>query len=127
MIHDAGLLEYATMVSPEHMVLVNEILHMLGQYASGLDVSDNALALDIIDSVGPGGHYLMQEHTMKHFRDVWYSTIFDRYGYNNWVEKGAKDLTTRVRERTLELMMHQPVPLDDEIVAELEQMSRYWR
>lgn len=126
MIHDAGLLEYATMVSPEHMVLVNEILHMVGQYASGLDVSEEALALDIIDGVGPGGHYLMQEHTMKHFRDVWYSSLFDRNGYNNWAEKGAKDLTTRVRERTIELMAHQPSSLDEHIIKELDDRSKHW-
>lgn len=127
MIHDAGLLEYATMVSPEHMVLVNEILHMVGQYASGFDVSEECLALDIIDKVGPGGHYLMQEHTMKHFRDVWYSALFDRNGYNNWFEKGAKDLGARVRERTLELMLHQPTPLDNSIIKELDRMSKHWR
>lgn len=126
MIHDAGLLEYATMVSPEHMVLVNEILHMIGQYSSGLDVSEEALALDVIDSIGPGGHYLMHEHTRKHFRDVWYSALFDRNGYNNWKEKGARDLTARVRQRTLSLMAHQPTPLPDDVSKELDGVTRYW-
>ena len=126
LIHDAGLLEYGTMASPEHMVLVNEILHMVGHYMNGLDVSDEALALDIIDSVGPGGHYLMLEHTMKHFRDAWYPQLLDRNGYNNWFETGGKDLGTRARERALALMGHQPVPLAKEKVDALNEMGKHW-
>lgn len=127
LIHDVGLLEYATMVSPEQMVLVNEILHMVGQYARGLDVSEQALALDIIDSVGPGGHYLTQEHTMMHFRDAWYSELFDRRGFNTWSQNGAKDLTTRVRERTLDLMAAPPpASLDEEKVRALDEISKHW-
>ena len=114
------------MISPEYMVLVNEVLHMVGQYMRGLDVSDEALALDIIDSVGPGNHYLMLEHTMKHFREAWYSQLFDRNRYDNWLGNGAKDLRTRVRERTLALMAHQPEPLDEEKAKELNRMSKHW-
>lgn len=126
LVHDSGLLEYGTMVSPEHMVLVNEVLNMIGHYARGLDVSEEALALDIIDSVGPGEHYLMLEHTMQHFREAWYSQLFDRSGYQKWSEKGAKDLSTRVRERTLALMAHQSAPLDADVVKELDDMSKRW-
>lgn len=126
LVHDAGLLEYATMVSPEQMVLVNEVLHMVGQYMQGLDFSEQGMALDIIDQVGPGSHYLMLEHTMNHFREAWYSDLFDRNGYNNWSEKGAKDLETRIRERTLDLMAHPSTPLDEEMVQALDEMSRHW-
>lgn len=127
MIHDAGLLEYGTMASPEHMVLVNEILHMVGHYMNGLDVSDESLALDIIDSVGPGGHYLMLEHTMKHFRDAWYPQLLDRSGYNHWLENGAKDLSTRARERALALMGHRPVPLAKEKISAINEMEKHWK
>ncbi|BBO78740.1 trimethylamine methyltransferase MttB [Desulfosarcina widdelii] len=126
LIHDAGLLEYATMSAPEHMVLVNEVLHMVGQYKNGIDVGPEALALDVIDAIGPGGQYLTSPHTMKHFREVWYSQLFDRSGYSNWLEGGAKDLTARVRERTLALMAQQPAPLDDQTIAALDEMSRQW-
>lgn len=126
LVHDAGLLEYATMASPEHMVLVNEILHMVGQFVRGLDVSDAALALDVIDSVGPGDNYLMHEHTMQHFREVWYSQLFDRSGYDNWQEGGARDLEARVRERTLALLSQPAAPVDDRIVAALDDLCRHW-
>jgi trimethylamine---corrinoid protein Co-methyltransferase len=127
LIHDVGLLEYATMASPEQMVLVNEVLHMVGRYARGLDVSEEALALDIIDSVGPGGHYLTQDHTMMHFRDAWYSQLFDRNSFNTWSENGEKDLTQRVRERTLDLMdAPPPSSLEAEKVRALDEISKHW-
>ncbi len=126
LVHDAGLLEYATMVSPEHMVLVNEVLHMVGHYMRGLDVSDEALALEIIDAVGPGAHYLMLEHTMKHFREAWYSQLFDRNGYNHWAENGATELGARVRERTLSLLAQPPSTLDPATRKALDDMSRHW-
>jgi len=126
LIHDVGLLEYATMASPEHMVLVNEILHMIGHYMRGLDVSEEALALDVIDAVGPGGHYLMLDHTMQHFREVWYSQLFDRNSFNQWLENGARDLGARVQERTSALMDHQPASLETDTLEALEEMPRRW-
>jgi trimethylamine--corrinoid protein Co-methyltransferase len=126
LVHDAGLLEYATMVSPEQIVLVNEVLSMVNHYMRGLDVSDEALALEVIDAVGPGEHYLILEHTMNHFREAWYSQLFDRNGYSRWSENGSTDLQTRVRERTLTLMAHQPAPFDEKITHELDAMSKHW-
>jgi trimethylamine--corrinoid protein Co-methyltransferase len=127
LIHDAGLLEYGTMVSPEHMVLVNEVLHMIGQYTRGLDVSEEALALDVIDAVGPGSHYLMLDHTMRHFREAWYSDLFDRNGFHHWSETGARDLRMRVQERTLALMAHPfAAALDPDTQKALDEMSSRW-
>jgi trimethylamine--corrinoid protein Co-methyltransferase len=127
LVHDSGLLEYGTMVSPEHMVLVNEVLHMVGQYTRGIDVGVQALALELIDSVGPGDHYLMLDHTMQHFREVWYSELFDRNGFHHWSETGAKDLRMRVQERTLALMAQSTAPLDPDTEKALDELSRHWQ
>ncbi|HHP7234870.1 MAG TPA: trimethylamine methyltransferase family protein [Desulfobacterales bacterium] len=127
LVHDAGLLEYATMISPEHMVLVNEVLYMVGQFARGIAVDSESLALDVIDRIGPGGHYLDCEHTMRHFHDVWYSNLFDRNTYWKWQESGGKDLAARLQEQTLERMRHQPAPLPAEAARELDEMARHWQ
>jgi trimethylamine--corrinoid protein Co-methyltransferase len=127
MVHDAGLLEYATMISPEQMVLVNEILFMAGQFMRGLTVNEDTLALDVIDGIGPGGHYLECDHTMDHFQDVWYSTIFDRNTFSRWQELGSKNMAARVREQTLERMAHHPAPLPAEAARELDAMAQHWK
>jgi trimethylamine--corrinoid protein Co-methyltransferase len=109
------------------MVLVNEVLHMVGQYTRGIDVGVQALALELIDSVGPGDHYLMLDHTMQHFREVWYSELFDRNGFHHWSETGAKDLRMRVQERTLALMAQSTAPLDPDTEKALDELSRHWQ
>ncbi|MBA7674556.1 Glycine betaine methyltransferase [subsurface metagenome] len=126
LVHDSGWLDHGSVVSPSHQVLVNEILYMVKQYMNGMLVNDETLALELIDRVGPGGNYMQEEHTFKHFRDVWYSKLFDRTINANWIEKGAKHLDERLREQTQKIMEHKPSQLHAEVIKELDQMSKHW-
>ena len=126
LIHDCGLLDHGSLVSPAYMVFVNEVLHMVNQYLLGVPISEETLALDLINSVGPGKHYLQTEHTLKHCRDVWYSRLFDRTVYSTWLGRGGKHFAERLREQTLEVMKHQPAPLPSEIIRELDRMAKHW-
>ncbi len=127
LVHDSGWLDHGSLASPAYMVLVNEVLDMVNAYMRGAPVNDETLALDMMDRVGPGGHYLHEEHTLKHFRAVWYSKLFDRSIYAQWLERGAKTFDERLRERTEKAMAHQPAPLPDAALKELEQMARHWK
>jgi trimethylamine--corrinoid protein Co-methyltransferase len=90
LIHDAGSwLDHGSLASPAFMVLVNEILCMVNQMMAGVPIDDETLALDVMDQVGPGGHYLNEEHTRRHYRDVWYSDLFDRSIYQVWTQRGS--------------------------------------
>jgi trimethylamine--corrinoid protein Co-methyltransferase len=127
LIHDCGLLDHGSLVSPTFMVLVNEVLDMVRQFMHGVQVTDETLALDVIDRVGPGGHFVEEEHTLKHFRNVWYSNLFDRTVYEVWLEQGGRRFEERLRERTLKVMEHEPVALSPEVVKELERMRQHWK
>jgi trimethylamine--corrinoid protein Co-methyltransferase len=127
LIHDAGSwLDHGSLASPALMVMVNEILYMVNQYMRGISVSDDTLALDLIDKIGPGGHYLYEDHTLNNFKNVWYSDLFDRTFYQVWEEQGAVQFADRLREKTLAVMQHQPQPLPAAILAEMEAMARHW-
>ncbi len=123
MVHDNGWLDSATLVSPEYMVLVDEIIAMTDQYMQGIGLEQERMALDVIDQVGPGGHFLMEEHTMRHFRDIWYPRLFDRSPGNAAVER---DLPARIRERTQSLLQQDPNPLPASAQRELEELARHW-
>jgi len=103
------------------------LLHMVNQYLRGIPINEETLALDLINRVGPGNHYLETEHTLKHFREVWYSGLFDRTLYDVWVMQGGKPFSERLQEQTLEVMKHQPVPLASEIIRELDRMAKHWK
>jgi trimethylamine--corrinoid protein Co-methyltransferase len=128
LVHDAGSwLDHGSLASPAFMVLVNEILYMVDQFTRGLPVNDETLALEIIDRVGPGGHYLYEEHTLQHFRDVWYSDLFDRSIHQMWLADGARTFEQRLRDKTAKLMNHQPTPLAEEIHQEMDRMAQHWK
>lgn len=126
LVHDCGLLDHGSLVSPENMVLVNELLHMVDRLTGGIQVDDETLAVDLIDWVGPCGHYLEADHTYRHFRNVWYSNLFDRNVYDVWLEQGARRFEEQLREQTLKLMDYQPTELPAEVIQELDRMAKHW-
>jgi trimethylamine--corrinoid protein Co-methyltransferase len=126
MVHDNGWLDHATLISPEYMVLVNEIVEMVSGYMGGIGVDDGRLAVDVIDRIGPGGNFLMEDHTMKHFREIWYSKLFDRSTMNQWRAKGKPEFHERLHQQTEKLMQHEPRPLPPEVEREIERMAAHW-
>jgi trimethylamine--corrinoid protein Co-methyltransferase len=127
LIHDAGFLDHSNLLSPAAMLLENEILYMVKQYLRGLPVSDETLALNVIDAVGPGGAFLTEEHTLRHFREAWYSQLFDRTMLEQWIERGSRDFNERLRDLTLKAMAEPPEPLPDDMRKEMDRMSRRWK
>lgn len=124
MVHDNGGLDSATLVSPEYMVLVDEIIAMVNQYMKGISLDEDRNALDVIDRVGPGGHFLIEEHTMRYFRDIWYPGLFDR---STGRSSADRDLSSRIRERTQRLLNSEPNPLPESVRREMEQIAGHWR
>ena len=119
--HDVGYLESGLTGSPEMMVLTNEIISMNRKFVEGVRLDDEALALDVIDEIGPGGEFLSHDHTLDHWQELWVPGIFDRQRLEAWKAQGAKDVNARLREVTVSLMdTHQVEPLPDPVEAELE-------
>ena len=52
-----------------------EIYHSVRENIEKLDTSPEYLALDVIQSVGPRGHYLRERHTRDYFRRLPFSEI----------------------------------------------------
>jgi trimethylamine---corrinoid protein Co-methyltransferase len=126
MVHDNGWLDHATLISPEYMVLVNEIIEMVDGYMGGIGVDAERLAVDVIDEIGPGGNFLMEDHTMKYFREIWYSRLFDRSTMNQWRAAGKPAFNERLHEQTMKLMGHEPRPLPPEVEKEIDSMAEHW-
>jgi trimethylamine---corrinoid protein Co-methyltransferase len=124
LIHDVGYMDMSMACAVEQLVVSNDIIGMAKRLMKGFDVSDDHLALDVIGRVGPGGHYLQEQHTLRHFRsELWRSRLFTREPFGTWVEHGAKDVETRAREEIRRLLdTHQPVPLPEGVSAEMERI-----
>ncbi len=120
-IHDLGYLESGLTGSLVQLAICDEILGWISHFVRGVDVSDTALALDLIDEIGPDGNFLESEHTFDHFRERWYPKLFERDNYEGWLAKGGQTLAERAAARVEAILAgHQPDPLPEETVQQLE-------
>ena len=113
--HAAGMIENMNMVAAEQFVIDNEILGIATRVLQGIEISDETLALDVIDQVGPGGHFLMADHTIRHMRSELYypSAVVDRQGWDMWKQDGSRDAVQRARQIAQDILAnHRPDPLD---------------
>lgn len=118
--HDVGYLEAGLTASPEMIVFTAEMITMMRHFTNGVSLDAEALALEVIDQVGPGGHFLGHDHTLDHFREMWMPTLFSRQRVENWTAQGSQRLGQRLRDKTIALMKdHQPEPLPENVHREI--------
>jgi trimethylamine--corrinoid protein Co-methyltransferase len=121
LVHDVGYIESGLTTSYEMLVSMDEVVGTVKRFMEGVEISEETLALDVIDEVGPGGHFLGEPHTARHCRENWYPTLFDRRNRAGWEESGRLSLGDRARARVQEILeTHQPPPLDEAISAKLD-------
>ena len=117
----AGAVDLALTASYEKLVIDHEIIAGIVRITKGITVTKEALAGELIRSIGPGGHYLTALHTVEHFRqDHFLPQLVDTEPYSVWEEAKNKDIKQRAREKVKEILQqHTPPPLDDKLYKEL--------
>ncbi len=117
----AGLLDSNLLASSEQLVIDNEIIGRVKRVAKGFDVTDDTLATDIIDKVGPRGVFLAQRHTRDYLQKEHYMPILgDRRSYDGWTKDGAKDIREVARAKAKEILAtHKPEQLENDVEKEL--------
>jgi len=123
-VYGAGNLEGGMAASFEELVLDDEICRAVLKAVQGIEVNDEMLAVDVIDKVGPGGHFLAEKHTLNHFKDVlFFSEVANRQSYDAWKKAGGKSMIKRARERAEEILReHWPTPLDKDVQKEISEI-----
>ncbi len=77
-IHDVGVMDHCNSVSPEMVVIADEIIECLKSYTGGINIDEEEFALDTIKDVGHGGHYLEEDHTLENYNSIFYPKLFSR-------------------------------------------------
>jgi len=126
LIHDVGYMDRGMVCSADMLVLGDEVIGMAKRFIRGVTVNAETLARDVMEAVGPGGHFLQEDHTYRHFRkELWMPDLLTRDPYDNWVAAGSKDMAQRVHEKTLALVEgHQAPPLPAKTLAALAQLKQ---
>jgi len=122
MLHACGWLEGGLVASYEKFVMDADQLGVLHRVAAGVEVDENAQAMDAIREVGPGGHYLGCAHTQENFKTAfWRTDLLDYKPFETWDEEGARDTQALASLRVSKLLNdYQQPALDPEIKGALE-------
>ncbi len=125
LIHNLGYMGVGMTSCLEHLLLCNEAVGAVKNLLRGVDVSDEHLALDLIDKVGPAGHFLSEPHTMKHFRDeLYFPQILNRKNYDTWLADGGLTFGELANRKVKEILnRHRPVSLPEEIRRQISEIS----
>jgi trimethylamine--corrinoid protein Co-methyltransferase len=106
-----GMLRASTLLVPEQILFDDEIYHTNRKVAKGIDLSTEGLALDVIQAVGPGGHYLSQKHTRRQVRSLWIPPLTHPAPVLGSGEH--PDIRTRARAELGRILAeHEPEPLE---------------
>ena len=120
--HAAGWLESGLVSCYEKFIVDIEILRMLHEEFTPLEVDEESLAFSAHEEVGAGGHFLGAVHTLERFRECFYRPLLSSTAnYERWSRDGGKDAAARASDiwkKTLE--EYEEPELDPDLRAELK-------
>ena len=117
--HGAGWMEGGLCCSYEKTILDVDLLQMVAELLTPLDFSDDALALDAIAEVGPGGHFFGTAHTRSRYRDAFYSPVLsDWRNFESWHESGSPTAMQKANRVWKERLARYEKPPIDPAVSE---------
>ena len=119
-VHDLGFMNAGLLGSLPLIAMCNDILGSLRAATAGVVVNDETLALDVIDELGPTGSYMGHDHTLRHFKDAYYSKLIDKNLFSVWQKRGSTSMEQRAARMVDDILgKHQPEPLSAEIQTAL--------
>lgn len=104
--------------SPTEVVYANDIILQARRFASGFLLDDASVGIDEIESVGPGGNFLMTQSTRRNFRNAYYtSDLFPRISLEKWEKKGHPQAINLLKLETIHQISESKPPEDhDQII-----------
>lgn len=114
-----GLRETYTLLYPEAIIFDDDIYQRARFALMELNTSPDAIALDVINNVGPGGHFLAQKHTRTHMRHSMKRALtqqLDHEGNYRPIREVAREKFAWIYEN------HHPEPLDGSVQSELNKI-----
>lgn len=117
--HAAGWLEGGLTCSYEKTILDIDLLQMVAEFLTPLDLSEDALAIDAIRDVGPGGHFFGTAHTQSRYKTAFYAPIIsDWRNFETWAEAGSPTAIQRANRIWKERLAAYEEPWIDPAIRE---------
>jgi trimethylamine--corrinoid protein Co-methyltransferase len=126
LIHDIGYLGQGLISHPAMLLMCNELISYVKRILRGFDLTPEKIGFETIREVGPGGNFMAEMHTVKHFRqEQWRPQFMNRDDPDTWQKKGAKSYAEVVTQKALALLeTHEPAPLPAGLQASLNRIAQ---
>lgn len=113
-VHAAGWMEGGLCASFEKFVLDAELLQMMAEFLTPIEVNEETLGFEAMREVGHGGHFFGTQHTLDRYETAFYAPIIsDWRNYEAWEEAGAHTATERANTLYQEILADFEPPLLD--------------
>jgi trimethylamine--corrinoid protein Co-methyltransferase len=120
-VHDCGFMDAGMQGSLQLMAIDNDLIGFIRAATAPVDVTEETLALDVVEELGPTGDYLSHAHTYRHFREPYYSELADKRQYDDWLDQGGSTMEERAAHQVDEILRgHEPEPLSEGVRQELQ-------
>ncbi len=117
--HATGWLEGGLTTSFEKTVIDADLCGKLARFFDGIDLSENAQAMDAIATTGPGQHFLGAEHTQVNFLGALFRPETpDNNSFEQWTADGGFDSAQRANKLMKQKLEAYQQPLLDPSVDE---------
>ena len=119
----AGILDSGNSISYEQFVIDDEIIGIIYRLLSGIKVDEDTLGFDVIEKVGPGGNFVMEDHTVEHMmEEFFYPELGVRCNFDVWEERDRPSMLSRAREVVQEVLdKGKDGLLDHDLVSEIKE------
>ena len=117
-----GMYSTGLTVSYESLIIDHEVFSKLRRFQRGIEVTDEHLAVDLMEKIGTWGSYLGEEHTLRHFKsENWYPDISCRKLFERWIEDGAEEMLA-VAHKKAESILSEPAKsyIDEALMKKLD-------
>jgi trimethylamine--corrinoid protein Co-methyltransferase len=95
-----GGLACQSTISLEQLVIDDDLYGCMFAHVQGIRIDEESLASEVIHKVGPGGSYLAEDHTLRHFLEEYrYSQLANRLSAAAWERAGSADVHRRAADR----------------------------
>jgi trimethylamine---corrinoid protein Co-methyltransferase len=112
-----GLTNTYNLFIAENLILDDDLYHRARHAFLDIPMDEESLALDVIDAVGPGGHFLAQPHTRRHMRDAVVRAVSQEIAADGQHYRDPIDVA---RERAHDILEHYvPEPLPESVRDDL--------
>jgi trimethylamine--corrinoid protein Co-methyltransferase len=109
---DGMQLDMDLVVDFPDLIFCDDCMAGIRRIARELLVTEDTLAMEVMQDVGPGGNYLAHEHTFQNFRqELWNPAVLERRNWDAWEKDGFPDVFKVAEKKVLAMLASEPAKL----------------